>query len=71
MDSKILGALDYGLIWVERRRAVNERTTLRSSNGPYIDIGRLTKDDRRETKCTRAFRGIGVTVQACHGQFLD
>lgn len=31
---------------------------LRSSNGPYIEIGRLTREDRRETKCTRAFRGI-------------
>ena len=34
------------------------RTILRSTKGPYIEIGRLTNEDRREIKCIRAFLGI-------------
>jgi hypothetical protein len=33
-------------------------TMLLSSSGPYIDIGRLTSDDRKETPWIRARRGI-------------
>ena len=33
-------------------------TTLRSTRGPYIEMGRFTRDERRDTKCTRARFGM-------------
>lgn len=35
-------------------------TTLRSTSGPYIEIGRLTSDERRDTKWIRALLGMVV-----------
>jgi len=35
-------------------------TTLRSTSGPYIEIGRLTREDLRDTKWIRALLGILV-----------
>jgi len=31
---------------------------LRSTKGPYMEMGRLTRDERKETKWTRALLGM-------------
>lgn len=33
-------------------------TVLRCSRGPYIEIGRFTKDERNGTKCILTWRGM-------------
>ena len=41
---------------------VRRLTIERSTRGPYIDIGRLTRDERRGTNWIRARRGIEIVV---------
>ena len=52
-----------------RKKLRTVLTTLRSTNGPYIEMGRLTSDERRETKWTLAFFGmVGVNSSLLHSR---
>jgi hypothetical protein len=58
MDCEMLWSLQSSVNRFETFANLERLTTLRSTKGPYIETGRLTREECREIKCTRALFGI-------------